>query len=346
MQVVAAGLGRSVRRRNRVGLVGFYGRGNYGDELFADTYVEHLGDLADLRVLADLPQPPHFSRPAKSVVASTDAVLIGGGDLLTPWHYSQCYWHPALLDRPVLVAGVGVPALRAKRPDPAALERYAAFLSHPSVRFIQMRDTYSADWVNRHVVPAVPVRVRADVVCSLPLPPVEPVAGPPILGVVTRARPGHVDDYQHVQTMALAAQSRGMRVRHIVLGLGALGARDLADAARLEVPGKELVVATDLDDLSRAIGQCRLLVSMKFHGTVVATMYGVPSLCIMPTAKNRRFLTAIGRPELVASLRDPTLPDRLAPLPDPIASEASAALRQDALAGMKELRAALLDVIE
>ena len=54
------------------------------------------------------------------------------------------------------------------------------------------------------------------------------------------------------------------------------------------------------------------MASMKFHGFVVATMYGVPCFVLMPTAKNRYLADMIGRRDLLSHYGDKDLPDRLA----------------------------------
>lgn len=53
-----------------------------------------------------------------------------------------------------------------------------------------------------------------------------------------------------------------------------------------------------------AIGQCSAFVSMKFHGTVVASMYGIPSIILSATDKNLNFSRLLERPDLVSSFKD------------------------------------------
>ena len=60
-----AGSARPEGGRPKVGLVGFYGPGNYGDELFLDAFREHLGAAMDLGVVFDSPTRPYFTRPVR-----------------------------------------------------------------------------------------------------------------------------------------------------------------------------------------------------------------------------------------------------------------------------------------
>ena len=257
-----------------------------------------------------------------------------------PWHLSGRYWDPAFLTRPVHVVGVGVATRVQDAIDPAVVAALRSFVQHPQVRRISARDEESAAWIERRLAPGVPVRRTSDLVTALTLPPAEPSED--VLGIVTRDRPSHQNDYAALAELAQRAQRRGMRVRHIVLGTGIIGRRDHAEALALDLPGRELVVSESLDDLSRAIGGCRMLASMKFHGSVVAAMYGVPSLVLVPTAKNRRFFARLGRPELVRRLGDPDLPDTVDELPARIDSAGTEAMRREALAELASLREDLL----
>ncbi len=325
--------------RPRVGLVGFFGFGNYGDELFCEVYQEHLGPWADLRVLHDRPARPYFTRPVLDAVGEVDAVVIGGGDLVIPWNRGPLYWNRDYLHRPVLIAGVGVPTREGVRDHPAIVGELADFFRHPNVRWISARDEESAAWIEEHLTPRVPVRRTADLVCALSLPPV--AAPDDALGIVTRFRRGNDDDYSAVAALGRRAQQLGLEVRHLVLATGDTKQRDLDNAGNLDLPGKQLFASDDLTEISRAIGRCRVLASMKFHGSLVATMYGRPSIVLMPTAKNRRFYDRLGRPELVRQFRDPALPDLLDPLPAPIDPAVREELRADATATLAALRKAL-----
>jgi polysaccharide pyruvyl transferase WcaK-like protein len=140
------------------------------------------------------------------------------------------------------------------------------------------------------------------------------------------------------------ATELGYRVRRIVLATRHTLPADLEATERLVVPGSELVVSENLDDLTRAIGECTVLASMKFHGLVVATMYGIPTLSLMGTNKNRNFLRRIDRLDLKTSYADPELPDRLEGGLAPIDPGTVLELRTEATAMLTDLRSRLLEV--
>jgi polysaccharide pyruvyl transferase WcaK-like protein len=45
----------------KIGLIGFFGWGNFGDELFLEVYKEYLGNDFDIEVIHDMDKKPYFS---------------------------------------------------------------------------------------------------------------------------------------------------------------------------------------------------------------------------------------------------------------------------------------------
>lgn len=107
------------------------------------------------------------------------------------------------------------------------------------------------------------------------------------------------------------AVDSGYIIKHIILGVGDVGVRDFKRAEDLIVDNKEVVYSESLDELCQEISSCKLIASMKFHGTVVALSYGIPSIVLSPTDKSRNLMRMIEREELLSSLNDPHLSDRL-----------------------------------
>lgn len=288
----------------RIGITGSLARGNYGDELYVRVYEHWLGQWADLTLLTGIYRPWYFRELRTKQVDLMDAVVLGGGDLLCPYrpNIDRDFTNPMYLRRPLHVAGIGV---ERNRPDidPSVLAQWTEFLTNPSVRSISTRDPGSADWIKEHVQPEVAVASHADLVCALPLPPVKRGEGTPILGIVTR----HIKnpkEYRLLEEVASTYIEKGWRVRHIIGGVADHGKRDFENAEELKVEGKETLYTQDLDEITRALGECSLLLSMKLHTTLVATMYGVPTVCVNPVVKARAFMAAIGREDLAVSPTD------------------------------------------
>jgi polysaccharide pyruvyl transferase WcaK-like protein len=322
-----------------VGLVGFYGAGNYGDELFLEVFRAHLETPIRLEPMLARRNPERDAK-LRTRTREMDAVVIGGGDLVMPWRIGR-YWQRAFLARPVFVDGVGVAKSSIMGQQPKAIDHLRRFFEHGNVRAISARDAESAAWIREMLQPGVPVLNVPDLVCALDLPPVKRPDGPPIFGVAVRRR-NHPDDLSHVTRMCRRAEELGYRVRRIVLGTGAVRQADLAVTEQLGLPDAELVATDDLADLSRAIGECSVLASMKFHGLVVATMYRVPTIVLMPSAKSRNFLRRIDRSEQVSSFDRPELPDLVPRDPAPLPAEVPEQLRRPVLDHLAELKAQIL----
>lgn len=326
--------------KKRLGLVGFFGWGNFGDELFIRAHLQYLSDLATLHQLPDLTEKPYFSRPIEQVLEGIDGIVIGGGDLLIPWQLSALYWRIEFLDKPVFVVGVGVPTWQ--KPQPSVIAHYRRFLSHPNVKLIAARDPESAEWIRRNIAPEKTVEWYPDLVCALDLPEAAPVDKKKArqFGIVVRQRRGD-DDFTQVRNLADRAQSYGFTPVHIVLANMDTGRRDNEVAQRLAKPDEQIVYSEDLDVMCRAIASCEMIASMKFHGTVVATMYGVPSVVLSPTDKSRNFIRLIERPDLLSSFTHGNLPDRVPHFPVSIPSHSRKFLRESSAAGYQRLRAAV-----
>ncbi|HEY1707270.1 MAG TPA: polysaccharide pyruvyl transferase family protein [Rhizomicrobium sp.] len=322
--------------KKKIGLVGFFGWGNFGDELFLEAHKQFLGDLGDIAQINDLTKRPYFSRPLEQIIDECDAFVIGGGDLVIPWTVSDLYWNPAYLQKPVFVVGVGVPTWGGEKES--VIKHYRNFLRSPSVKLIVARDKESMNWINKRIEPAVPAVFHPDLVCAMRLPRGDKQQR--TLGIVLRQRNSQ-DDFSHVRSLCERAKSLEFKIKHIVLGTLATGAADLEVAKSFAEDGEEIIHSESLEELCRAISSCKMLASMKFHGTVVAAMYGVPSLVMSPTDKSRHFMKILERQELLCSFAKPNLADRMPRFPAAIPSHSRSYLKKAAQKGYEKLRLAI-----
>lgn len=295
------------RVRPRVGLTGSFGRGNYGDELYIENYKYWLGGWADLHLLTGLPMASYLREFGDSRVDLMDSVVLGGGDLLCPYRtkVDRDFIHPSYLRRPLHVAGIGVERNKDDK-DPDVVEKWRKFLKNSNVKSLSTRDEGSKSWIEENIQPSVNVESHPDLVCALPLPSVKRPNGRPILGLVTR-HIKHPKEYVLMAEVARRYAERGWHVRHIIGGVGGHGQKDFENAKLLEVPEKETFFSQNLDDISRSLGECSLVLSMKLHTTLVATMYGVPTISVNPVVKAREFMKSIGRESLVVRPTDEKL---------------------------------------
>jgi len=323
----------------RIGMVGYYGYGNYGDELFLEVFGKYLSAF-EFVFLQDQLERPYYTTPLAKKVDSLDAILIGGGDIVIPNYWSDQYFEDAFLRKPVYIHGVGVPTWGGE--DPNVVSRLAKFFRHENVRSIHVRDFESRAWIEHKLAPRIAVDFTTDIVCALDLPDPTPQIGPKIFGLVTRKqKPGEIQ-WQNVRALCDHAQSLGYRIRHISLGTGAVGKEDQLALAEFAYEGMELVESESIADLNLAIGECTGLASMKFHGCVVGLMFGIPAIGLITTDKFRNFYKVAGRPELVAHHSHADLASRLRDPMEPIPTTTRTRLRNDAHAGLERLKARML----
>lgn len=299
--------------RPKVGLIGFFGWGNYGDELFLDQWHRVLDPYFDAQPIHDLMRAPYFSRDPKTVAQDYDAFVIGGGDLVIPNKVSELYWNEAWLAKKVYIAGVGVPTW-IKNENPRVVAYMSRFFQHPNVQYIGARDAESAAWIRENLKPNIPVRVHPDLVYSMTLPEPRRYAEDKVLGISVRQRRNEkVDDYSALSAMVEVARERGYAIKVLVLSNGRTGAADLKATERLPFHPFEVVHSESMDELTAALGGLDVLASMKFHGSLVASMYGVPSIVLSPTTKSKNLYQSLGRTELLSHLNDQSMADKLEP---------------------------------
>ena len=133
----------------------------------------------------------------------------------------------------------------------------------------------------------------------------------------------------------------GYSIKFIILGIGKTGKKDYELTLRFSEEGEHISYHDNLLDICQEIGSVSQLVSMKFHGLIVASLYGIPSLQLTNYEKNINFLTEIERKDLIASYEKENLVDHLSHEPTSIHTLVSSGLKKKARASLKELEAQL-----
>jgi polysaccharide pyruvyl transferase WcaK-like protein len=278
---------------HRIGLVGFFGWGNFGDELMLRLWHTSLGPVLDAAPVNTLLHRPYLDRPASVVADDFDAFLVGGGDLIIPDAMSPLYWRREWLRRPVVVSGVGVALERPGRAD--VVPRMAAFLCHPSVRRIGVRDQDSADWVTENCHPTVPVRSTPDLGFAWPMSRPAVRVHSESVAVVLRKTPTPAD-LASVARITRWAAARGLRTEHVILATGVT--RDEELAGLRSVFGEDLAVvsADDVDGLCDLLAGRAAVFSAKFHGIVVSLRHGTPVVSLRRSHKTAALARSLGDP--------------------------------------------------
>lgn len=317
--------------RPKLGLVGYFGWGNFGDELFLEAHHQYLGQDFDLTVANDLTVAPYFSRPVQELVDEVDGFVIGGGDLVNPVAVSSLYWREEYLQKPTFVYGIGVPSTKRRKKE--AIIAYRKFMNHPNCKLVVARDRESYEWLRDNLQLGDKLHWYPDPVCALSRPAPKPQGDGKTLGVVMREHRSLNENMEHLKKMIAEARNNGYQIKHLVLATKELGSLDLARAQTLVEEGDELIHSESLHDLMSEIGACSMLATIKFHGMVVATMYGIPSIAMSVTPKNRNFLKMIERSEMLASYLSPELYKRVSFYPARIPNAVRYQLQRDAKKG-------------
>lgn len=323
----------------RIGLVGYYGWGNFGDELFSVALRAQLPDVKFV-YLHEYVSHPYFGEEFEKRLDSVDAVLIGGGDLLIPWARSGLYWDERLLRKPVFVYGVGVPTWGGYRAE--IVNFYRRFLNHPNVKLVSVRDPESAEWVARHLKRS-DVTWRPDIVCSLNVNVFRnrDANADATAGLSARYLGyGHAVDEasQGLRRISEMLSRKYQRSTAIVLATGLTAVDDEGQYERLALP-LEMSRGNSEIDLVSCVANLSLFVSMKFHGCVVGLMAGVPTVSIGFGDKFTNFYRMLGLEELVSSTSDPDIESRIGVASTlTLPAEKIHSIRNEATKGILDLR--------
>lgn len=308
-----------------VGLVGYFGFGNYGDDLFVQVHRSALPD-AKLTILKGC---DGIRRHDPVEVAQQDCIIIGGGDLVITSGFSERYWSPTLLQRPVFIVGVGVDNERGY--SASAVRRMREFFQHQSVKLITARDEASMRWIRRHLQPRIAVEFYPDLVASLPMARLG--SSTPTLGLVLRS--GVPQDFDNLQRFLDHVVELGFRTVGIVLGTGLTCAQDLDIAGAIQT--EDVVVCDSTDALTRALARCDIVASQRLHGCMAAMMMGIPAIGLRTTRKFHAWFEQFEPPPRLLSVDDPRLVGSLEWKLPPIDRERIASIRVGARSGVDRL---------
>lgn len=331
--------------QKKIAMVGYYHYGNYGDELFLDVFRKYLPDY-EFVFLQDLLKRPFYNGGPEALQAKVDAVdaiLIGGGDLVIPFYWTDQYFEAPFLTKPVFLHGIGVPTWGGE--NARVVERLRAFFQSDSIKHIHVRDEESKRWMEQKLSPRVEIVRSPDIVCALDLPDIKRPSDPPIFGIITRQQRAGEIQWQNIAALCEKAVSFGYRIRHIVAAAGVIGNDDLEALKEFPLKADEYFYSDDISEITRAIGECTVLASMKFHGLVVATMFGIPTIGLITTDKFVNFYKQIEREELIAHHRHADLPDRLQKYMPKIPYFTRYALREKADAQLRVLAKAIGEIV-
>ena len=163
----------------------------------------------------------------------------------------------------------------------------------------------------------------------------------PILTLITRHQTRGEIRWHNVAALCEKAAGLRYRIRNLILGFGTIADDDMAILGAAPEGLWEVVRRHDSAALTAAIAESTVVASMKFHGCIVAAMFGILAIGLITTDKFGNLFRAIERPELIARHTYTDLAERLRKTPVSIPRPTVDKLRSGAEHGLQALRDSL-----
>ncbi|SDY52164.1 polysaccharide pyruvyl transferase family protein [Thermoactinomyces sp. DSM 45892] len=264
-----------------IGICGYYGLGNFGDELFLKTFqqVFHEHRVFGYKGYIDHEQ--------------IDAVIVGGGDLITPYKFNNYYFPSQLGKIPTWVYGVGIVDFYPESSwDAEEVEKYRQIIQKAKATFF--RDQNSVG-IAKKLKFHSDVQHAPDVVFSYKQPNypiIKPKSGNRI-GVCIHAYESF--PMKQVSTVLAELASEGYEIVCIPvvnqsnnLYADTEVCNSLCQAILKLAPGGRVDVVKpeyDLETTYSYIQNLDFLLSFKLHPSLVAIRNLVPVLCVSSMSK-------------------------------------------------------------
>lgn len=285
-----------------IAVCGYYGMGNFGDDLFLRTFQQVFY--------------PHQVYPWNNQLdaSKTDAVIIGGGDLITPYAFNTNYFPPELKDKPTWLYGVGIVDAYPEETWPAdQVELYRNVISR--AKRAVFRDPRSAEIAKRAYFHKN-VEVAPDMAFGYRQPkfPYKKAISKPTIGICVFSYSSF--PFDAFITLMKSWSDRGYHLRLLpaVNHPNGGGYSDYPMCERLKTRLRELdphasvdilPLLLDLELTYSAIQSVDYLVSFKLHPTLVALRAGIPALAFSGMSKVKSLLEGFGMEKYYLDYREP-----------------------------------------
>ncbi|MDD4601534.1 MAG: polysaccharide pyruvyl transferase CsaB [Negativicutes bacterium] len=299
---------------------GYYGFANAGDEAMLTAMIEVLTDLdpnMKITVISGNPADTSARHGVKSVyrlnypeivraLAKTDLLISGGGSLLQDvtsdrslYYYLSIMMIAKKLGKPVMLYAQGIGPVR------GSMARGAMRYIGNMVDLITVRDEGSRDELKRLAVTKPPVHVTADPVVAMH--PVDKQigrsilrkhdvgGGAPLVGISVR----EWKDWSHYkQVLGQVADQIITEYGARIVYLPMQWPEDLTAATKIasrsKLPATVLTSKYTTSELLSLIGNFDMLISVRLHALIFASVMHVPMIGLSYDPKIDRFLETIG----------------------------------------------------
>lgn len=277
----------------RILIVGYYGFGNYGDELFANVFRTFLGEYFQLTFLPDALTDPYFpGEKLASIVERHDLVIVGGGDLLNPQYIPPFYLAEELLQRKVIVEGVGVPLELGS--SETATTHLGNFLSSKSVKGISVRDRLSHDFLNQNL--GIASVIKPDITLSLQISNQRPR-----LRTVTISPRAHQDEEHYTAMIEAAAEARHSATPEVLISSIGDCAKDDMEFSSVYFRRFEQFNFKSIERITDFITNSEVVISDKFHVCLLGLIGGCT---VIPISYSNKFNILLDLSDIVGETKN------------------------------------------
>lgn len=267
-----------------IGLVGYYGFNNYGDDIFLEIWRDKLGSH---RAMAITPYDN---------LDTFDKIIIGGGDLIWANAFNNNYFNERWFEngRKVYVYGIGVADIENKVfSDVNVFNLYKNFLSR--VNYISTRDKESATWLKE--VFNVDAKWVEDIAWNYESKISEP-KGKDEVGITYRRNSVYCTE--DMVSLSLSLIERGKNLKLIPLQNGYVNTRMLNQGIYDEVARdigypsiNTIPLYYDTQHKYSYIRSCNYYITCAFHGLITALKERIPVICLDHSTKFKQLLLRV-----------------------------------------------------
>jgi polysaccharide pyruvyl transferase WcaK-like protein len=266
----------------KIGISSYAGYGNFGDDIFFRTWQQIFSDHEVVQL------------SGYENIGKLDRVIIGGGDLIVPFFFSNAYWRPSFFEVPTYIYGASVCSEQGALKSEMA--KYTAFMA--KCKEVNVRDAWSRNFIIENGIHADP-HVVDDIAWAYRVPSFEFYKGiksRKTVGVSIRAAYGTWDNDVILDFLCdISPEFDIMLIPLQPSPIKFFGETDYELHEKLKanilsrVPDARVHIvpmAMNLDHRIKFIEQCDIYVTERMHGMLMSLRVGTP---VIPVAEGNKF---------------------------------------------------------